>query len=131
MPVPVSGLSSGVVALASGALLSCALLTGGSLRCWGQNANGQLGDGTTTSRAAPVAVSGLSSGVAAVSANLFLTCALKTNGSLRCWGDNSWLQLGSGSSALQSSVPLAVIGFGPVTVPALSARQDSCYSARR
>jgi hypothetical protein len=65
-PVDVSGMSSGVAQISTGAIHTCALLTNGGAKCWGLNRVGALGDGTFTTSATPVDVSGLTSGVAAL-----------------------------------------------------------------
>src|SRR5207244_3804148 len=85
---------SGVAALSGGQQHTCALLTSGGVKCWGGNLNGQLGDGTSTSRLTPVDVSGLSTGAAEISAAGFHTCARVGAGLVKCWGDNSSGQLG-------------------------------------
>ena len=58
VPAPVSGITD-AIAIAAGAGHTCAILTGGSVQCWGANEHGQLGDGTTTNSLVPVTVSGL------------------------------------------------------------------------
>jgi alpha-tubulin suppressor-like RCC1 family protein len=97
-PVDVSGLSSGVAAIAAGYEHTCALTTGGGVKCWGNNWYGQLGDGTTTGRTTPVEVSGLSSGGAAIATGGFHTCALTASGGVKCWGWNLYGQLGDGTT---------------------------------
>jgi len=114
-PVDVFGLSSGVAAVAAGYGHTCAVTTGGSLKCWGANVAGGLGDGTTTDRTTPVADTGLSSGVAAVAAGDWHTCALTTGGGLKCWGNNFYGQLGDGThgdpSCVCRAAPVNVVGF--------------------
>jgi len=76
----------------------CARLADGTARCWGYNAYGQLGDGTTTTRLTPAAVMGIA-GVTRVAAYYRTTCALLADTTVRCWGDNGNGQVGDGTSS--------------------------------
>ena len=114
-PTPVSNLT-GVVSVAVGHYHACALLAMGGVECWGFNAGGELGIGTTTGPSQcsqgdpcspiPVAVSGLV-GVTAISAGASDTCALLADGTVECWGGNSFGQI--------ASVPAPVPGLQSVT----------------
>jgi hypothetical protein len=119
LPVDVSGLASGVAALAAGGHHTCALTTGGGVKCWGRNSSGQLGDGTTTQRLAPVPVSGLASDVAAIAGEGAHTCAVTTGGGAKCWGYNQFGELGDGTMT-QRSMPVDVSGLA-TGVSAISA----------
>jgi alpha-tubulin suppressor-like RCC1 family protein len=109
-PVDVTGLTSGVSALAAGNAHTCAVTDGGALKCWGYNAFGQVGDGTTTDRLSPVDVQSLTSGVTAGTAAEYFTCALTSGGGVLCWGDNSSGQLGDGTTTSRST-PVPVTGL--------------------
>jgi alpha-tubulin suppressor-like RCC1 family protein len=110
-PVDVVGLSTGVTAIAITGVHTCALTTGGGVKCWGAAGFGALGDGTTTNRSTPVDVVGLSSGVAAVGAGDFHSCALMVSGRVKCWGDNAFGELGDGTTA-NRLMPVDVAGLG-------------------
>ena len=94
-PVSVSGLSSGVASIASGALHTCALLKAGGAVCWGFNQGLQLGDGTTNNANTPVGVLDLTDGLAELTAGDAFTCVRKTSGDSLCWGVNYIKQLGN------------------------------------
>jgi hypothetical protein len=96
-PVTVRGLE-GVYSLALGGEHACALLEDGSVRCWGRNREGQLGNGGTTNAAAPVAVQGLGGRAVAIAGGFQHTCAVLESGSVRCWGNNEYGELGNGTT---------------------------------
>jgi alpha-tubulin suppressor-like RCC1 family protein len=108
-PVAVMGLGSGVAGLAAGADHTCAMMTSGSVLCWGGNADGQLGNGTTTESHVPIAVSGITN-ARAIAAGYHLTCAALLTGAVKCWGVNTIGQLGNGTTT-SSSVPVTVTGL--------------------
>jgi alpha-tubulin suppressor-like RCC1 family protein len=102
---PVVGLPTRVAAIAAGHGATCALQTDGALWCWGLNDAGELGDGTAETRTTPVPVFGMSSSVTGVSLGNAHGCAVKTDGSVWCWGLNSTGQLGDGTAG-SSYVPV-------------------------
>ena len=118
-PTPVLGLASGVTAIAAGSDHTCALTASGGVLCWGANEGGQLGDGGTTSQPAPTPVSGLTTGVVAIAAGDRHTCAVTTDGAVRCWGDNRRGQLGDGTtSGRRLPTPVSGLGGGVVAIAA-------------
>jgi alpha-tubulin suppressor-like RCC1 family protein len=119
-PTPVSGLTSGVAAIsAGGGWHTCAVTTAGGALCWGLGSNGQLGDGSDTYGLTPVGVSGLSSGVRAISAGRWHTCAVSTAGGALCWGANLWGQLGDGTGIDRlTPVPVAGLSSGVIAISA-------------
>lgn len=112
----VTGLGSGVAAVSTGSESACALTTAGGVKCWGSNYCGELGNGSTVNfRSSPVSVTGLTSGVQAISVGHRYACALTTSGGVKCWG---FVLTGLTSSpCLPNSGP----GFGvPQDVPGLT-----------
>jgi alpha-tubulin suppressor-like RCC1 family protein len=105
-PVAVIGLSD-AVAVSAGEFHTCALRASGSVVCWGDNDNGQLGDASTEKKYTPVAVNGLSDALA-VNAGSQHNCALKASGSVVCWGANGKGQLGDSGSLQGQTSPVAV-----------------------
>lgn len=105
VPVAVSGLTDELVSISLGQDHGCAVTSQGAVLCWGQNTHGQLGDGSNTASATPVAVVGAGSGFVAVSAQADFTCALTSAGQTHCWGRNAQGQLGNGSTS-DSNVPV-------------------------
>jgi alpha-tubulin suppressor-like RCC1 family protein len=96
-PTTVWGLSSGVVAIGGGGSTHCAVLTSGAVKCWGFNANGQVGDNSTVNRSVPTQVIGVESGAIGVSVGAYGSCALLATGGVKCWGANTNGGVGDGT----------------------------------
>jgi alpha-tubulin suppressor-like RCC1 family protein len=103
---------------------TCAIRSDGTLWCWGGNESGQLGDGTTKSRNAPVQV-GDDRNWASVSPGGSHTCAIRTDGSLWCWGGNYVGQLGLGTDAPGTRRP-ARVGTETTWASVTTAFASSC-----
>jgi alpha-tubulin suppressor-like RCC1 family protein len=132
VPVQVSGLTSGVTDIVAGAFHACALTSTGSVRCWGYNDDGHLGNGGVTASKVPVQVSGLTSGVTAIAAGANHSCALTTTGDARCWGNNVDGQLGNGTMGGDATSPVQVTGgasYGTISSPGIPANVDLLWWA--
>lgn len=108
-PVLVSGLTD-AIAVSAGVEYACALRAGGTVVCWGGNALGVLGNGTTDESLTPKPVSGLT-GVTEIAAGFGATCARKSDGTVWCWGRGG--DYGT-TSLTQSNVPVQVTGLSGV-----------------
>ena len=85
------------VQISSGFYHTCGIRDTGRLYCWGQGHRGQLGNGGTANAVAvPTEVAGTATDWKSVSAGSSWTCAIKTNGTLWCWGRDDFGQLGNG-----------------------------------
>lgn len=124
-PVDVSGLTSGVMAVSAGGSHSCALTSAGSVKCWGANYDGQLGDGTGTESTVPVEVAGLSSSVIEITVGSTHTCAITDSGGAKCWGGNSRGESGGGVFP-QNDTPVDVIGLASGVSNISAGRWQTC-----
>jgi alpha-tubulin suppressor-like RCC1 family protein len=123
-PAQVVGLATGVQSVALGPAHACALRSDGSIRCWGNNGDGQLGDGTLLQRLTGVDVVGIHTGATAVTAGSAHTCAIVAGGA-RCWGSNSSGQLGIGAEQ-RRTFPLEIPGLTSGVVAIAAGGSHTC-----
>lgn len=120
-PVAVTGgtlAGAAVVEIAAGNAFTCALTAANKVACWGRNSSGQLGDDSTTSSVLPVNVNTQAFGneaITSLAAGYDHVCAITTTGTVGCWGENQWGQLGDGTTVDRlHPVSIAVV---PATLP--------------
>jgi len=98
---------------------------GGGVKCSGDNEYSQLGNSTTTNRNTPANVSGLASGVGAITAGFWHTCALTVGGEVKCWGFNGNGELGD-SPTTNRLTTISVIGLASVVGAITSGGDHTC-----
>lgn len=105
---------------------ACAITSTGSVKCWGNNYSGQLGDGTYVNSTTPVSVEGITDAVSVSVNNAHIggahSCALLSGGGIKCWGNNDFGQLGDGST---DSSPSPVYVSGITDAVSISSGTDS------
>lgn len=114
VPLPVPGVI-GAVEMSGGDAHSCVRVSTGSVYCWGTNTTGQIGAGALVSDPPPRATLVMNlANAASVRTGYEHTCALRTDGSVSCWGENTARQLGDGTETPRA-VPTRVIGLADLT----------------
>lgn len=124
-PVSPTGLSTNIASVWAGAGQSCAILNDGSVYCWGENTQGQLGDGSLIDRNSPNLITGLGSNVSSLALGPNHSCAVLSNGKALCWGQNDKGELGDGTFSASSS-PVAVNGISGAQYASVSG-VASCF----
>jgi len=127
--VTVIGLTD-AISVSAGSSHTCAIRTSGAVQCWGNNYDGELGNGSFATVppygiSHPVTVVGINNAVA-VSAGVSHNCALLGDGTVKCWGDNQFGGLGNGTN-VDSAIPVSVIGINnAVSISTAISNNSSC-----
>ena len=120
-PPLVSGISN-ATALVAGANHNCAILTDGTVKCWGKGDRGQLGNNAAPAFATtPVPVQGITNAID-IAAGAKHTCALLADMTVKCWGDNTFRQLGNPNTESFKNTPVSVASLTDVV--AVAAGED-------
>ena len=113
--------------ITSGAAHSCAILDDGSVSCWGENSNGQLGDSSRSPSLEPEKSSmPLGRKAVEISAGSYHTCTVLDDGSVRCWGSNEFGQLGDGTEIERTSPVPVDLGQGMSAIGISSGESHTC-----
>jgi alpha-tubulin suppressor-like RCC1 family protein len=125
-PVSVVRLGASATSVSAGHSHTCALTELNGLKCWGWNYSGQLGNNTRVDSLIPVDVYSLSTGVAKIDVGYIHSCALLTNGRIKCWGNNTDGRLGTNSTSASSPIPVDLAGTQPLFVDVAAGAYSSC-----
>lgn len=131
-PVTPLGLDRGVDAIAAGGSHTCALHKDGRLLCWGDDAEGQLGNGGVSPQLdSPGYVAGLDVAIDSIVAGGSHTCALLQSGAVQCWGSDEWGQIGVGvpETRLRTEAEL-VVGLAPQLAGLATGGEHTCAFIR-
>jgi len=133
---PAIDLGQGAIAVTTGASHSCALLDDGTVRCWGHNDAGQLGNGNTNDigddETPTVGGVNLGNRAVSISAGDDYTCAVLGTGAVRCWGDGADGRLGDGSTGNvgdqgpPTAVPPVSLGAGRTAIAIATGSKHAC-----
>ena len=125
-PAPVTGLGPDpILAVGTGEAFTCALTILGDMLCWGDNTQGQLGDGTRISSLVPNPVAGLGGTVESFSPGRQHVCAVLTGGIAQCWGDNATGQIGN-NNFFDRLVPTNIAGLSGLVAAVATGYDHSC-----
>ena len=104
-----SGITN-AIQISAGYYYTCAVLSNHKVECWGNNVNGEPGNGTSIEHSSPVAVSGITNAIQ-ISASAAHTCAVLSDGTVKCWGFNVFGQLGNGTTGVRKLTLVRVSGI--------------------
>jgi alpha-tubulin suppressor-like RCC1 family protein len=124
LPLDVSGLGGGVLAIDAGTYHTCARFAASPPQCWGSNNSGQLGDGGTTNSLTPKPMTVITTAVDKISAGQDTTCVI-VGGALKCWGNNDFGKLGNGTTT-NTATPVTPAGFDSNVIDVDSSYLHTC-----
>lgn len=120
-------LGAAALKVVAGRDFKCALLSGGSVKCWGGNSLGQLGVGDYADRYTPPATPiALAAPAVDIASHHYHSCALLNNNTVQCWGFNNVGQLGNGTSGGQNPNPVTVAGLTDTPTGIAVGREHTC-----
>ena len=125
-PVATASLGGTASEVAAGGAHTCAMLTNGTLSCFGSNNMGQLGQALATASSSTPTLVTLAATATHVSAGGQFTCALMTSASVQCFGQNDGGQLGSGATSAARETPGTVSGLSGTVVDVVAGTNHAC-----
>jgi alpha-tubulin suppressor-like RCC1 family protein len=124
-PIEVANVGNGVQQIQASSYHTCVLGSNAELRCWGENHNGRLGDGTEISHPTPVRIQTFDDKILAMALGMWHSCSLMLLGEIKCWGRNSEGQLGDGTT-INRLFPTNVVGLAELPSAVSVGNEHTC-----